>query len=296
MATRVPVILNPTAGGGRLLRGRPELDARAGSLGLDLEWCPTRERGHATELAAGFAAQGRNLVLAFGGDGTYNEVARGLLGSGTAMGILPGGTTSVLAYELGVPRPAPDALDALVSGHDRAMRVGRTSHGDVVLLMLSAGPDAMVLDRLRPGLKRLGGRIGVGLQAVMEALRPKRLPRLRLRLDDRELSAGWAIIGKSACYAGPYHATPAADPFADRFEAVVLTRAKRGAVVPFALGIPAGRHVRRRDVLRFEVDRVGLEPEAGAGPVPYQIDGDVAGHLPVEVWVDPEPLVLRLPG
>ncbi len=296
MVARVPVILNPIAGGGRLLRGRATLEARATTLGVELEWCPTRGRGHATELAASFAAAGRELVLAYGGDGTYNETARGLLGSATAMGILPGGTTSVLAYELGVPRPAEGALVALVAGSNRAMRVGRTSHDDVVLLMLSAGPDALVLDRLSPGLKRLGGRVGVAVQALLETLRPTRLPRLRLRLDGRELSAGWAIVGKSACYAGPYHATPAADPFADRFEAVVQTRAGRGAAVPFALGIPGGRHVRRRDVLRFQVDRVALEVEASQGAVPYQVDGDVAGELPVEIWVDPEPLVLRLPG
>ncbi len=295
MVARVPVILNPIAGGGRLLRARVDLEARAAALGVELEWCPTRGRGHATELAAGLAAAGRDLVLAYGGDGTYNEAARGLLGSGTAMGILPGGTTSVFAYELGVPRPAPDALAALVAGRDRAMRVGRTSHGDIVLLMLSAGPDALVLDRLGPGLKRFGGRFGVAVQAVFEVLRPTRLPVLRLRLNGRVLSAGWAIVGKSACYAGPYHATPAADPFADRFEAVVQTRAGRGAAVPFALGIPAGRHVRRRDVLRFEVDRVALEVETANGPVPYQVDGDVAGDLPVEIWVDPEPLLLRLP-
>jgi diacylglycerol kinase (ATP) len=293
---RVPVILNPIAGGGRLLRGRADLEACAATLGIELQWCPTRQRGHATELAADFAAEGRELVLAYGGDGTYNEAARGLLGSPTAMGILPGGTTSVLAYELGVPRPAPDALATLVAGRNRAMRVGRTSHGDVVLLMLSAGPDALVLDRLRPGLKRLGGRAAVAVQAVLETLRPTPLPRLRLRLAGRELSAGWAIVGKSACYAGPYHATPAADPFADRFEAVVQTRAGRGAAVLFALGIPAGRHVRRPGVLRFVVDRVALEVEHAEGTVPYQVDGDVAGDLPVEIWVDPEPLLLRLPA
>ena len=52
------------------------------------------------------------------------------------MGVLPGGTTSVLAYELGVPRPSSRAVTALLKGEDRAMRVGRSDRGDLVLLML----------------------------------------------------------------------------------------------------------------------------------------------------------------
>ena len=174
--TRVPVILNPTAGGGRLLRARVALSNAAAKSGVDLETWATSGPGHATELAARAAAEDQPLVFAFGGDGTYNEVARGLLGSTTVMGVLPGGTTSVLAYELGVPRPASRAVTALLDGEDRAMRVGRSNRGDLVLLMLSAGPDSHVLERLRPSFKRLGGRIGVALQALVETILTGKIP------------------------------------------------------------------------------------------------------------------------
>lgn len=294
--TPLPVILNPVAGGGRLLRLRLELDAAAERLGERLEWWPTRAPGHATELAGRAAAEGRPLVLAYGGDGTYNEVATGLLGSATAMGVLPGGTTSVLAYELGVPRPAPRALSALLAGADRAMRVGRTSHGRVFLLMLSAGPDAWVLERLGARLKRLGGRAGVAVQALRELASRRPLPRFSVTIAGRTVEAGWAIVGKSRSYGGPYPAAPGADPFAPELEAIVQTSTGRLAAVPFALGIPRGIHVLRRDVIRLPVDRIALSPAGGERPVPYQIDGDVAGTLPVEARVDPEALQMRVPG
>lgn len=293
--TRVPVILNPTAGGGRLLRAQSALSAAAARSGVDLELWSTHGPGHATELAAHAAAEHRPLVLAFGGDGTYNEVARGLLGSSTVMGILPGGTTSVLAYEFGIPRPAARAVNALLDGEDRAMTVARSDRGDLVLLMLSAGPDSHVLERLRPSFKRLGGRVGVALQALVETMGASALPKMRVVTDKRADDAGWVIVGNSRCYGGHHCATPGADPFRGNLEVVVQRSTGRLAAAAFLFGIPRGRHVDRKDVWRETVARVRIEPAPSDATVPYQVDGDVAGALPVEIEIDPQPLWVRLP-
>jgi len=294
--TQVPVILNPIAGGGRLLREQGRLQAVAADRGFELDIWTTKSPTHTTELAERAAAEEIPLVLAFGGDGTYNAVARGLLGSATAMGVLPGGTTSVLAYEFGVPRPARRAVDALLVGEDRAMRVGRTDHDDIVLLMLSAGPDSHVLERLRPAFKRLGGRIGVALQAVVEAVNGVALPRIRLVSDGSTGEAGWVIVGNSRCYGSKFCATPGADPFRNDLEVVAQHGSGRRAAMSFLFGIPSGRHVARDDVMREVVDRVRLEPASPDDAVPYQIDGDVVGMLPVEISIDPKSLWIRLPA
>jgi diacylglycerol kinase family enzyme len=294
--SRLPVILNPTAGGGRLLRQQDRLAAVASANGADLEICIASSRDHTVELAAAAAADGVPLVLAFGGDGTYNAVACGLLGSDTAMGVLPGGTTSVLAYELEVPRPAPRSVEALLNGDDRHMRVGRSDRGDLVLLMLSAGPDSHVLERLSPSLKKLGGRVGVALQGLVEILRGDQLPRVRLHAGNGSQETGWVIVGNSRCYGSHFAATPGADPFRDHFEVVSQRTAGRGAAAGFLLGIPSGRHLRRGDVTRMIVDHVRLEPVDHGVSVPYQVDGDVAGTLPVEIRIDPQRLKVRLPA
>jgi diacylglycerol kinase family enzyme len=290
------VILNPTAGGGRLLRRLDALAAAARSAGADIEIWTTEEAGHATELAARAVAEDRPLVFAFGGDGTYNEVARGLLGSATALGALPGGTTSVLAYEFDIPRPVERSVAALMAGHDRAMRVGRTDHGDIVLLMLSVGPDSHVLKRLRPGFKRLGGRVGVALQALVEVANGSRLPTMRVTMDGVSEEAGWVIVGTSRCYGGRIRATPGADPFRDDLEVVVQKSKGRRAALAFVFDLPSGRHVRRTDVVRSLAARVRIESAVPDNAVPFQIDGDVAGVLPVEIDIDPRSLVIRLPA
>jgi len=290
----IPIIVNPTAGGGRLLRSFKDLDAAAHQCGVNLTWLHTEARGHGTELAREAADQGFPLVLAYGGDGTYNEVAKGLLGSDTSLGVLPGGTTSVLAYEFGIPRPAPLAIEALVLGRDRAMRVGRTDRDEVFLLMLSSGPDVVVLESLQDSLKKIG-RSGVALQALREFTRFKSMPSFEVMTGGKVFSAGWAILGTSRCYAGPYHATPGANPFAPSFEIVVQRSVGRRHAVPFALGMPFGRHVRRRDVWRATVEEVEFRC-VGDQPVGYQLDGDLAGELPVKATIDPESLLIRVPG
>lgn len=294
--TPIPVILNPTAGGGRLLRHQPKLSAAARREGVELEWWLTEQRGDGEQLGRRAAAEGHHLVLAWGGDGTYNEVARGLLGSATAMGVLPGGSTSVLAYELGVPRPASRAIGPMLRGADRAMRVGRSDRDDLVLLMLSAGVDSVVVEEAFRRRRHNDGKTGVALQTLRELVRRRPLPRVRVRTASGVIDGGWAIVGNAGCYGGPLRATPGADPFAPGFEVVVQTAVGRPSAAAFALALALGRHLRRRDVQRELCERVVIEPVADGAQLPYQVDGDPIMGLPVTLEVDPQPLLIRLPA
>lgn len=291
----IPVVFNPTAGGGRARRLKTELENAAIDCDVALDWRATTAPGHAVVLAAEAAGQGHGLVLAFGGDGTYNEVAQGLLGSETAMGAVPAGTTSVLAYEFGVPRPVGVSLRPLLGGEDRVMRVGRTDREDIILLMLSAGPDAMVLKNLMPWLKPLGGRVGVAFQAVFELMRPAPMPALRAIVGDRSTESGWVVVGKSRSYAGPFYACPDADPLTPVFQMVLNRGRSRRAALGFAGALAQGKLLSRPGVEGHVLETVRLEGINGSDPVPYQVDGDFKGHLPVEISIHPKPLVVRFP-
>ncbi len=175
------------------------------------------------------------------------------------------------------------------------MRVARSDRGDLILLMLSAGPDSHVLERLRPAFKRLGGKVGVALQALMVAMAGGPLPGIRVAAGGLEEEAGWVIVGNSRCYGGRFAATPGADPFREDLEVVVQQSCGRRAALGFLSGIPKGRHVHRSDVSRKVVKNIRLEPAHPNRAVPYQVDGDVVGVLPVEVSIDPESLWVRLP-
>ena len=74
----------------------------------------TREPGHATDLAREGIRDGYNAVVAAGGDGTVNEVARALIGSEIPLGIIPRGSGNGLARHLGIPLDAERALECVL--------------------------------------------------------------------------------------------------------------------------------------------------------------------------------------
>ena len=92
---------------------------RALSRGHDVEIVETNRRGHATRFAHDAARRGVDVVIGFGGDGTLNEVATGIAGTDTALGVLPGGSTNVFARTLGLPNDPVAAVDQLADGHRR---------------------------------------------------------------------------------------------------------------------------------------------------------------------------------
>ena len=105
------LIVNPNAGRLEERERADVIDALGARFHLDAYSTSSRSSGIA--LASEAAEAGTGLVIAFGGDGHVNEVANGLAGSETALGIIPGGTMNVFARALGVPLDPIAALDHL---------------------------------------------------------------------------------------------------------------------------------------------------------------------------------------
>jgi diacylglycerol kinase family enzyme len=89
---------------------------RALSQGNEVEVVETNRRGHATRFAQDAARRGVDVVIGYGGDGTLNEVATGVAGTDTALGVLPGGSTNVFARTLGMPNDPVAAVQMLATG------------------------------------------------------------------------------------------------------------------------------------------------------------------------------------
>ncbi len=108
------------------------------------------------ECVRSAADDGADTVVAVGGDGTQRSVATGIIGTGAALGIVPGGTVNLLAQVLGVDE-VDRAVAAIIDGSRRAIDVGRCN-GDLFLLNTSSGYDATVIAEANRGHKERWGR------------------------------------------------------------------------------------------------------------------------------------------
>jgi len=196
---RMLVIVNPyaTTVSDRLknlvvyaLQGRYEVDA------ID-----TQSRNHATELCREAAAEGYDVVVAFGGDGTVNEAANGLVGSDTPLTCLPGGATNVFCRMLGIPNDVVDATEHLLRIADgfepRRIDTGIVN-GRHFVFASGIGLDASVVERV-DAHPRLKARLGpwyftyaaVATFNTRYLIRPVRV---RVEADDRAIDGVTVIV------------------------------------------------------------------------------------------------------
>lgn len=291
MSRRAVLIWNPAAGG----RQRRRLDAALpvlASEGVEVEAVSTTGPGDATRLAAAAADDGADLVLAMGGDGTVREVAAGLLGREVPLGILPGGTTNVLAHALGVPSEPRAAARLAATLAPRRVDVGRCA-GMPFLMMASAGFDSFLLARLDPRLKRSFGRLGILAQGLAE-LPGYAWPRLELVADGEPVAASFAAVCNIPFYGGAFALAPGACCDDGRLDLVTFRGRGLASAMGFALALARGAHLGRADVAVRPVERVVLAGPPGAA---VQIDGDPCAEAipPVTIEVDPRPLAVIAP-
>lgn len=135
-------ILNPHSG--KLNGNADKISALAAAIQLNFPGADmrlTQAPGHATELAREAAQQGCDAAVAIGGDGTINETARGLVGTGTALAVIPHGSGNGFARELGMPLLVPEALARLQKPRPTMCDVGRIN-GELFLNLAGVGIEA----------------------------------------------------------------------------------------------------------------------------------------------------------
>ena len=148
---RAAVIVNPGSGHLRArTRGgesRVSLAERlAGLSGITVDVVATTAAGHGRDLAASFVARGYDRVIAWGGDGTVNEVAGPLIGTQTMLGIVPAGSGDGFAHSVGLPRDPGAALRTALTADPMAVDVGLMGHRHF-LNVAGVGFDAAVAIR-----------------------------------------------------------------------------------------------------------------------------------------------------
>lgn len=299
----VCVIFNPSARGDRARRFMGRLRELAAGVVLK----PTSGPGDARRLAVEAVREGFPVVVAAGGDGTVNEVVDGWRAAGAgvgrvSLGVLPLGTMNVFARELGLPMGLEAAWAvATRSRTRRQVRWVRLEHagavgGRVAVQLVGAGVDAEAVAGVSWGLKKRFGPLAYAWSA-MKALRGQGV-RVRVAADVAvpgdagTRGVRQVVVCKGRLYGGPFALAPGAR-LEDGFLHVVLLPEARVSTLLWALwAVPGHRYHRLPGLVRFRCREVELTSD---GPMPVQVDGDLAGHLPVRLTVGDEVLSVVVP-
>jgi diacylglycerol kinase family enzyme len=154
----------------------------------EVETIDTESQNHATEIGREVRDHGYDVVVAFGGDGTLNEVVNGLAGTDVPVSVLPGGSTNVVCRTLGIPNDVVDATEHLLAMVDdwkpRRIDLGKVDDRHFVF-SCGAGIDATVVKRVdaHPRLKSAAGPYYFTWAAISAFYRSYLVSPVRLKME-----------------------------------------------------------------------------------------------------------------
>jgi diacylglycerol kinase family enzyme len=257
----------------------------------DVEAVDTERRDHATQICREAAGEGYDLVVAFGGDGTVNEAANGLMGSGTPLSCLPGGATNVFHRTIGIPGDVVDATEHLLSLADdfrpRKVDLGLVN-GRAFVFSSGVGIDASVVERVdaHPRLKARFGPYYYSWAAVSTFNRRylRNPPRMKVTIDGETLD-GVTVIAQNSdpfTYFGtrPIRVCEGAGLETGSLSVGVLRKAtpmELPTLIPRLLSGKAKTVSKHRQIAPFPGVHEAVIESADERLLPVQVDGDYIG-------------------
>ena len=257
----------------------------------------TRAKGQGRELARQAVAEGAEIVVAAGGDGTLNEVVNGLMEAGAGsqdvtLGLLPLGTGNDFARCIGLGTDLKRAAETLFQGNSQWVDVGQ-AHGRWFINIAGCGFDAIVAERVNRGFRLLHGASAY-LAAIAHSLLNLKSANLTLTLDGetRHIRALMCSVANATSYGGGMRVAPDARLDDGLFDVCLLAEAGRVEFVRAFPRVFKGTHVTHPKVTMLQARTVHIESDP---PLPLLIDGEVLGTTPVTFTLLPRALQVLMP-
>lgn len=264
---------------------------------FEVETVTTEAQNHATEIGREVRDHGYDVVVAFGGDGTLNEVANGLAGTDVPVSVLPGGSTNVVCRTLGIPNDVVDATEHLLAVADdwapRKIDLGRVDDRHFVF-SCGLGIDATVVKRVdaHPKLKSRAGPYYYTWAAISAFYRSYMVKPVKLRVEvGGKTSEGVTALAQNSdpftyFASRPIRVCEDVEIDDGGLSLGVLKRAAQRdmpTLIPrlFSEKRPAARHRQIEHfthIVEADVTSVSETKDGTVRPFPVQVDGDYIGE------------------
>lgn len=291
---RLTVLMNPVSGPTRT-RGaewdwvQPEAEAAGWRTEVRVSEAP----GDIERLAREAVASGIRRLVVVGGDGSINEALQAVVGTDVELGIVPAGTSNILANEIGVPEDFREAARLAFTGRALAMDVGKANER-FFALMLGIGYDVSTIEVMWPQLKRLMGQVAYTVAGFQSFVR-HRAVRTRVEVDGRRVRrlVYFLVVANTRLYGMANTTVAEHADIRDGLFDVVIIRARAWYHVISSMARIFFRI--KSPFEKVETIRGREVTIRSSRKVKYQLDGDPAGTLPVRVTMLPKALRIIAP-
>lgn len=313
---RATIIYNPMSGRpGRRAEGVREMTRLLSQRGIDSDVRATTGPEDAARLAKEALAEGASIIISYGGDGTVNEVIQELAGTEAALAVWPGGTSNVVARDLGVPFEVTQVAEMIAAGKTRRISLGLAKSGDgetrrrgdaaklalspsrpvapsrYFLMMAGIGLDASIARAVNKKLKRRTGEFAYWLTGIRHFFQWRPEP-FTIEVDGHRYESAFALVGNGKGYGGGMVLTPNARLEEPWFEVYIVPPLRNNLAYLRAL----------RACMRGRPDVPGVSLIKGKHVVansavePWvEADGEVIGPLPMTFDIVPDALSVIVP-
>ena len=316
MIRKAAVFYNPLSGR-QHRRRRQDVDAVLSVLrdaGVEVAAAPTQGGGATAEQTKAAIAEGCDTVFACGGDGTIHDIAQGLVGNSTALGIIPLGTANALAHDLGAPLSPLAAAKSSLTAEPRRISVGRMEYRDFegnpashyFLIAAGIGVDAHLFYALDPLVKRRFGMASYYAKAIHLWLTCRLLPFSVMTKAPAE--PDWACTDASQLLAVRIRnfggvlreLAPGASLGRNDLRLVVFRTRSRTKFLGYVLRGLLGTNWRISGIELRSTRNVACQYRADASVgekerIFVEADGELLGTLPAQISIIPDAMTLLVP-
>jgi YegS/Rv2252/BmrU family lipid kinase len=293
MAKRIHVVINPASGQDQYILNTINRVFREAEIAWEV--AITQKSGDARRYAANAAAEGFDVVAAYGGDGSVMEVAEGLMDTDVPLAILPGGTANLMSVELGIPGKLEDAAKVACSAASvvRQVDMGQADAGKFMLRVGIGFPAEKVILADRDLKDKYG--LAAYTIAAFKAMGTTQVSHYQLVLDGEQVEVeGIACrVDNSSNVGMPGVSLVDSADVSDGYLDVIVLRDKGlTSLTSAAAGLlhrerinDAFHHWRAREIT------IETDP-----PQPIQGDGEIWGTTPISIKVLPGGMQVLVPG
>ncbi|NLB61213.1 MAG: diacylglycerol kinase family lipid kinase [Clostridiales bacterium] len=266
-------IVNPTAGAGKAKKSVKLIEERMKREDIEYKIIFTNAPKEATTIAQNSIDEYR-IIVAVGGDGTVNEVAKGIINKGRGvLGVLPCGTGNDYSKALGIPQKVEEALDVILMGNTKVVDVGKIN-GYNIFNIASVGFDTEVAMRTNRIKKTIKNKFSY-LFGTLVTLFSYKKRKFDIVIDDVRYTRNLVLLamGKGKCYGGGLQILPMAELTDGQLHVCLVRNISNLGILFLFPSIFKGKHIRfKKYVEIFSAKKIVVE---NSEEINLNIDGEI---------------------